>query len=589
MKKTLLLTLAILSILSGISQVNVYVDAPSPNSGNYVNTYANENGTDWGSPDMLNPDNIVLGEFVLAYDNTENDSLTCETVINGSEVNGKIAVIYRGICNFSTKALMCQNAGAIAVIIVNHTGDAVGMAGGTDGASVTIPVVMISEQAGALLHDEIAAGGLTGFIGNKAGYYGDDLGIGQYDIYRAKQFTSVQSLSQDDSEFFVETGGWVFNYGSNDQTNVTLNCIITFNNDTIYNEISTPAPIDSEDSLFISFPNFSQTTYTNGYYTMTYAIDSDGTEEFEDDNKLNADFAMSEDLFTYSRVDPTSLMPNPNSGFYAGENNTFSACVVFSDPNASRMGAYGLTFSAGTRVDEGISLDGKVVNIEAFSWDDGITDINDPNFALSADGAATFTSVDLITEGEFEFEDVGQYQNVFAKFEEPFVLEDDQPYLFCVTSYDYEISIGSDTKVDYLANIDNEYSPTTNNGMPTTAVKTDNGWFAIGFGTDVSSAIGVNLFPAVELGVEESKNDIELSAYPNPANEILNIPMPSKEGSIIISIFDTAGKLVDTKTVNNTSNNSLSLNVSNLENGLYMFNVKFEDGTNTTMNIVINK
>ena len=44
----------------------------------------------------------------------------CNTLINGAELNGKIAVIKRGSCNFTTKIQNAQNAGAVGVIMVNH-------------------------------------------------------------------------------------------------------------------------------------------------------------------------------------------------------------------------------------------------------------------------------------------------------------------------------------------------------------------------------------------------------------------------------------------------------------------------------------
>jgi hypothetical protein len=46
----------------------------------------------------------------------------CSALTNSgdSNVTGKIVIIYRGTCNFDTKALSAQDAGAAAVIIVNY-------------------------------------------------------------------------------------------------------------------------------------------------------------------------------------------------------------------------------------------------------------------------------------------------------------------------------------------------------------------------------------------------------------------------------------------------------------------------------------
>ena len=103
----------------------------------------------------------------IVDDGTTADSLGCEPLVNGADIAGKIAIVYRGTCEFGMKALNAQNAGAVAVVIVNNIpGPPVGMAGGTSGASVSIPVVMISQDAGALIHDEVVAGNVEMFIGS---------------------------------------------------------------------------------------------------------------------------------------------------------------------------------------------------------------------------------------------------------------------------------------------------------------------------------------------------------------------------------------------------------------------------------------
>lgn len=583
MKKLLLsLSVAFFSYM-GIAQVTVYIDPPSANSGNYNNTYADPSGGDWGVPDMTIPANAVTGTLALVDDGTADDSLGCNPLINGAAITGKIAVVYRGACEFGTKALNAQNAGAIAVIIVNHTGEPVGMAGGTDGINVTIPVVMISEQAGALLHDEIVAGSLTGFIGNKQGFFANDMGLAQKDVLRAKAFSNIQAYSQDATEFKVSPGAWVFNYGSNDQTVVEVTCNIDFGGSSIYSNVALAGNILSGDSAYVSFPDFSQATYANGYYTMTYSITSAATDDFPDDNALNADFMMSDNLFTYSRVDPATMTPISVSGYRSNSaNNVFSNCIQFSDPNASRMAIKGMTFSASTASSgPATGLDGKLVEVDAYTWDNAVTDLNDANFAIDA---TTF-----LTSGEFAYDGDWQDSMVYAQFDAPFLLVDNQNYLFCVTTYDVDIYLGFDTQLDYNQNIDNVLSPTVNNGQPTTVVQSDNGFSGLGFGTDLSAAVALNLIPPVELGIEEQATEEKIQAFPNPAVDMLTIPFANKEGNATINIVDVTGKVVSTQVTNLTGVNNLQLDVTNIESGMYVFNVTYENGTTSSFNVVINK
>lgn len=77
-------------------------------------------------------------------------ALGCDPLNN--DLTGKIALITRGTCEFGTKVLNAENAGAIGAIICNDAplnspdgrGGTIGMAPGTDGGSVTIPSVFVS-------------------------------------------------------------------------------------------------------------------------------------------------------------------------------------------------------------------------------------------------------------------------------------------------------------------------------------------------------------------------------------------------------------------------------------------------------------
>ena len=584
MKKLLLLANLTLFSFLGFSQVTFYVDPPSINAGNYENTYSN--GTTWGSPDLTDPTNVVLGELVLAYDDT--DSLICSPpIINPTTIAGKIAVIIRGDCEFGSKALAAQVAGAIAVVLINHTGDPDEMNGGSDGLSVTIPVVMISESAGALLMDEIVAGGLTCFIGNKNGYYANDIGLNKADVLRAKAFSNIQDFSQNATEFNIETGALVWNYGSADQTDVELNCIIVINTDTIYNETSMAAPILSGDSLFVGLPIFSKPTYENGFYEMTYKVNYGNSDEFIGDDSITANFMMTDNMWSLATSDATTEKPISNSGYNQGENSLYRACVNFSNPNASRKGISGLTFSATTNVvQDEVHLDSKLVSIEAYKWNPSNADINDADFSgILAD------NLELLTENDYNYETDLQNVMVSANFKEPFILEDNQHYLFCIISEDFELSIGANTKIDYSANVfptDSVGTPVTNNGNIISPTNTGESWYSYGAGFDMIAAIGLDLFDPIELGVEDVKNE-KINAFPNPAVDMLTIPFANKEGNATINIIDVTGKTVLVKQVNLTGINTLKLDVTSIESGMYVFNVAYENGTTSTFNVVINK
>jgi extracellular elastinolytic metalloproteinase len=90
----------------------------------------------------------ITAEVVLVDDGSNADSLGCNTLVNSTELAGKIALIYRGTCGLSSKVLNAQNAGAIAVIMIHNSTSSLQPMSGSN-AAVTIPSVIISKSDGA--------------------------------------------------------------------------------------------------------------------------------------------------------------------------------------------------------------------------------------------------------------------------------------------------------------------------------------------------------------------------------------------------------------------------------------------------------
>ncbi len=131
------------------------VDVPESISG----IYGCSGSSTFGDPV---PSAGISGKLVYAYDGTSNPQALCTDAINEDEVEGNIALVYRGVCNFQTKVLNAQEAGAIAVIVANNQpGDDYFDMGGEEFA-IEIPSVMVSNNTGNLLRDN-QGGGVAGF------------------------------------------------------------------------------------------------------------------------------------------------------------------------------------------------------------------------------------------------------------------------------------------------------------------------------------------------------------------------------------------------------------------------------------------
>ena len=94
--------------------VDVLVDAPDGFSRQFEYGTVADTVT-WGIEPLRQ---TISGELAWAYDNV--DSLLCDGISN-TDLTGKMALVQRGACNFSLKIWNAQEAGAIGVIIIDHT------------------------------------------------------------------------------------------------------------------------------------------------------------------------------------------------------------------------------------------------------------------------------------------------------------------------------------------------------------------------------------------------------------------------------------------------------------------------------------
>lgn len=98
------------------------------------------------------------GEIMPVVDTAPNLGLACGplSALNAAAVNGKIALVDRGVCSFTIKAKAVQDAGAIGVIVAdNVAGSPPPGLGGAD-PTVTIPAVRISLEDGNALKAALA-------------------------------------------------------------------------------------------------------------------------------------------------------------------------------------------------------------------------------------------------------------------------------------------------------------------------------------------------------------------------------------------------------------------------------------------------
>lgn len=131
------------------SAASLTINSPAGIAGNYSCYPTTAFGTAVSTP--------ITENVVLVIDDVAPTSDGCENITNAAALNGKIALIRRGTCNFVIKVKSAQDAGAIAVIMMNNI-DGTPVAMGGDDTTITIPSIMISKADGDLLEAQLGSG-----------------------------------------------------------------------------------------------------------------------------------------------------------------------------------------------------------------------------------------------------------------------------------------------------------------------------------------------------------------------------------------------------------------------------------------------
>ncbi|XOV66236.1 MAG: PA domain-containing protein [Fluviicola sp.] len=595
--KKLILSLATLAIGFTLNaQVVVSGISPAAIQGNYEYTVqANcgqwpgetDDGT-WGTwnggLNFNNAGDFIQGELMLAEDGTPGTNPqgnpisqeACDSVIN--DLTGKIAVVYRNTCWFSSKIYNAQQAGAIGVIVVNREPGLIGMLGNTDpqngplGVDCNIPAVMISDLDGALLVAEMANGPVEMFIGNKLGAFNDDIGAvkGEFTI---SPFATANHTMYDG----FTPGIQVYNYGVNDLPNASVQATIDGPAGNYYDE-TIPLNLNSGDTAFIfagnptEFPAWSETLYDLGDYTLTYTISTGGADDFPFDNEYTAEFKITEEWISLARGGTNNT--GVSNSYPSNSTTEYQSCMMLQETNTSNWYVDGMYITPHT--DTSVNqLAGAEIFVNAYQWDDGWVDLNDPNYTFDPTTNDAYQNLNLISFGtHYPVSDNEVDQPTWVPFQTAVALQDNVRYLFCIQTFESAtISFGYDNSLDYGAN----YSILA---QPVSPVHVDGEWYTAGWaGVSASSMV----LHQTTIGLDE-QNKLQGNAFPNPAEDRVTISV-NTSGNAQLQITDITGKVVYSENVVIT-NGEVAVNISELASGAYVFNLTDENGLSAQFSVV---
>lgn len=589
MKKILLLLTVLSSGFMANSQVVFSGVSPVSIQGNYDFAWADPAGGDWSCPDFLVPGTFVEDTLMIVDDGTpglnlQGNPLSAEAC-NGPLINdltGKIAVIYRNTCEFGYKALQAQDAGAVAAIIINREDEIVQMGGGVEGLNVTIPCVFVTSLTGNQLVTEMSNGPVVVFLGSKVGAYANDIGANSGQAL-VSPYGGANSLQYDG----FEPGIQVYNYGTNDQAAVSINAKIDGPNGTIYDETVGPVAIVSGDTLAVfpgntdAFPAWNEGigNYENGEYTLTYTMDLGGTDDSDFDNVLSSSFSITDGTTIGTlAVSPVDASGMPVANTYPSNATTeYQGCVMIQEPNSSTMAVQGMYFIPHT--DTSVNdLAGSEIFGNAYQWDDGWVDLDDPNYDFAAATTNAFNALNIVTFGTHYPASNDDVDDVaYIEFVTPFLMVDNQRYLFCLQTFETAtISFGYDNTINYDGN-EGIYR------QPVAPVHVDGQWYSGGWSGASAPALSLKTFDPAEVGITDA--DILVGgAFPNPTTDAVTITV-NATGAATLNVTDISGKIVMNSLID-LGTGSTKVNTSQLEAGVYVFTVIMENGKTAQFNLV---
>lgn len=572
---------------------------------------ANEWGGDIGGSPINDVDIVKAAPFEA-----------CGALTNGSAINGKIALIMRGNCEFGVKALNAQQAGAIAVIIVNNVpnGPAVEMGAGAQGGNVTIPVIMVSNADGNALANatnpkmsmrEWSNGGTNdiGFV---------DKGLSLFNSY----CIPLNQLSGSSSHVLKGFDGAVIaNYGTATANTVKLKVTVSWTAGTPGNITGTPTVVHA-DSMTISTAfapadsiitpmldnAYSLNPTGTGRYDVTYELIPDFTDDFPENNTASYSFYVDNRVYSKSRYDFANNAPLSAYGTTFADN---SLTLCTGPMYYMEKGDYAIervsfrAFNPGD--DTASSMAGKgSVDMAIFEWDDQNGDSIMVSGECSLVGFGTYTFKSGDTDGQSHFVDISDPLDASKKT----VTKANTWYWATVSAPASSIWIGFDGTLNYFPRswgrikssspIREMYSPVYSGGY--------DGWqsaqndaaapypfdlAALNFAGDLEDSVRFSVqkrgtVASVSLQMSLFKVDVEdldkssqydITMYPNPASDVLNINLNLDEQAkeVRYGVFTMfGGKTMDDVIHNNVTNDTYSISTANLAAGTYYVSISVD-------------
>jgi len=555
-------------------------------------------------------DMVWTADAIFVNDGSEAPTQGCNAAINAADINGKIALIDRGSCEFGLKCLNAEEAGAIAAIVINNApGDgAIAMGAGQVGGQVTIPCVMIPYEVGQLIRTALVTETVNISLGdlipppppaNDLAMVNSNVLVPRYGIVPASQV-------QAEGDFVFTPGASVENRGVNDAPNYNIDVTIMHNPFggsavEVYNEsFSSPDLLLAGDTTdLVTFPPFDPFSTGAGIYEYTYTVSSDSVDNAGFNNASTGSFTLSDkEIYSKATWDPNLQRPRVIATTTIAGGGT----IEFITPLKIPYGEDYKIDSVGVEVRNSPGLAGISIEAYIYDWDD--VDDNDILPAAPAD-ELTIVGIALFSFPS-DYPDNAAYLKLpildILTLEETGVLigENDKNFLVGVRYPDggsgETVSFGFDSSIDYtrteewlaadtmLTDLDygslqaDTYDPS---GLPES-------FFVFTGGLTTSTEV---ILTSLISNTEEiaGLDKFELNLFPNPVADQLNVTLDFSEASDFVEyyIVNSNGRVQERlRREESVLNAQQAFDVSQLASGEYHMVIRTNHGYRTQSFVV---
>lgn len=554
MKRTFTHLLSFAIVLIGLQTLNAQdqtfeINAPDGLSGSGFDF--GQAGDGWGG--TMTVGESVTGNLVFVESDTLAGDLAgdtpeqgCVELLNGADVAGNIAIVWRGSCFFSDKVWWAQEAGAAAVVICNNQPGAgvINLGAGGDFAGLdTIPTGMINFELCTEIQETVDGGTDV------------NVTIGVQEFVQLTSATTTQTpignVTPLDSMSVV-----LFNSVDEDaEAEVTWS--ITAPSGAV-TDITTGGTIGIAGARFFPDPGTAYTPSEVGVHTVECSNNLN-------DITLSQTFIITEDVFGIDNGETTGDVGGSNEAFVETYGSIYDYGYQFST-GATTVDVTDFTFGLGNwaeiSTDAQGSVDFTIVVYNADPDGDGVPNVFNSYDEFDAPlGFTIYSATGEEVDGE----------TVTTPFISDLVLPAEGHY-FVFLQYN-GLAVANGVSPQYLIGGNQEIYPFTN-----TRLILDQ-WYT-GWGGSARPIMRLTA-PEFESNTVEVLADNAVTISPNPTSAELNVNLDLENVSseVNIQIIDVAARAILTDKASNIQEGTLSFDVSNFAAGTYFIQVITDEGS----------